>query len=495
MAGLLLVVIAGLTVGVLLFTLVAGALSAAAERQQTRQERWSALLQQLGLAVEVVEPDHLTGQALLQGSSVQAKLKLDHTRRGNITESIVRSTVVSSSAAVSRCLQLSGDEPWANPLVEESQLFCGDPRFDGRLQLESLDAYACAALSHAARDLLAPLLEQGCRVEDGKVRSEMTTQQTGWQQEEEALPPLEQQLRSALELTRALSVTPEQLHERLAHNALHDPSRKLRLLNLRFLVAAETKTPPRLLASTARALLSDQHLPIRVLAAAQLGAEGHGALRALAADSRLEHELRLQAVQALGNSQVPDLAGLKGLLLSPRPAAIHCAALAALPPSARALVEAVVSHTRSEHDSVRAAAARALGVLALPTTEPVLVGLLSDDSSHVQHASAQALGAFGSVAVVQHLLPLAQTLFDTQLRQAARAAVGNIQSRLGDVEAGRVSLAEPRALAGAVALADYAAARVGELALSDELACAGELSLSNTGGEAAEQAQRSTAPR
>ena len=104
---------------------------------------------------------------------------------------------------------------------------------------------------------------------------------------------LQQQLRSALELTRALSVTAEQLHERLAHNALH-PSRKLRLLHLRFLAAPEPNTPPQLLASTARALLGDPHLRIRVLAATQLGAGGHDVLRALAGDSQLEQELHEQ---------------------------------------------------------------------------------------------------------------------------------------------------------------------------------------------------------
>lgn len=476
MGALLVLGIGGLTVGVLLFTAVAGVLSSSAEQRRSRQERWSALLQQLGLKVDVVDEHHVTGQALLEGSEVQTEVKVDYGERGHVAWSpvtrslqaqpnaVVRSTLVSSNAAVPRRLQLHHDEPWARPLVEESDLSCGDPRFDGRVKLESLDAHACAALSLAARDLLAPLLEQGCRVEDGNVSVEWTTPLSFWSGEE-PLPPLEQQLRSALEITRALSVTAEQLPERLAHNAVHDPSRKLRLLNLRFLVAPETRTPPPLLASTARALLADQHLPIRLLAAAQLGAEGQRVLRALAADSQVEHDLRVQAVQALGKSREPDLAGLKGLLESPRPAVIHIAALAALPPSARALSEAVVSHTRSEHESVREAAARALGVLALPATEPVLLGLLADDASPVQRASAQALGAFASVAAVEHLLPLAEALFDTQLRQAARAAVASIQSRLGDVEAGRISLAGPRELAGAVALAQHAA-RTGELALS-----------------------------
>jgi hypothetical protein len=75
------------------------------------------------------------------------------------------------------------------------------------------------------------------------------------------------------------------------------------------------------------------------------------------------------------------------------------------------------------------------------------------------------------VAAVEQLLPLTQALLDSQLRQAARNAVGNIQSRLGDVEAGRVSLAEAVGLEGALALADDAAVRIGELSLSaDEVA-------------------------
>jgi len=98
----------------------------------------------------------------------------------------------------------------------------------------------------------------------------------------------------------------------------------------------------------------------------------------------------------------------------------------------------------------------------------VLIQLLSDSSLEVQHASAESLGAVGSVAAVAPLLPLAGGLGRAQLRQAARAAIGRIQSRLGEVEAGRLSLAEERPLAGAVALADASAVRVGELSLADD---------------------------
>jgi HEAT repeat protein len=108
----------------------------------------------------------------------------------------------------------------------------------------------------------------------------------------------------------------------------------------------------------------------------------------------------------------------------------------------------------------------------------VLIALLSDASADVQRASAEALGGFGSVAAVEPLLPLAEGFGRSQLRQAARGAIGRIQSRLGNVEAGRVSLADDQELAGAVDLADTAATRVGELSLVQE--AASELEVAET---------------
>ena len=76
----------------------------------------------------------------------------------------------------------------------------------------------------------------------------------------------------------------------------------------------------------------------------------------------------------------------------------------------------------------------------------------------------------GSVAAVAPLLPLAEGLGRPRLRGAARAAIGRIQSRLGNVDAGRVSLAQEQELVGALELADTAAVRVGELSLAQDVA-------------------------
>jgi hypothetical protein len=53
------------------------------------------------------------------------------------------------------------------------------------------------------------------------------------------------------------------------------------------------------------------------------------------------------------------------------------------------------------------------GARANPRTEAQFLELVSDGSSHVQHASTEALGVFASVAAVEPLLPLARNLLDS----------------------------------------------------------------------------------
>jgi hypothetical protein len=138
------------------------------------------------------------------------------------------------------------------------------------------------------------------------------------------------------------------------------------------------------------------------------------------------------------------------------------------------LWDAVVKYTSIQHAAVRAAAARALARLvhdpeSRGTAEQLLLGLLSDEAEGVQCESAEALGAIGTVGMVEPLLGHTHGAGRGRLRQAARGAIAQIQARLGDVEAGRVSLSEGSDLQGAVDLVDTSCAlRVGELSLSDE---------------------------
>ena len=201
-------------------------------------------------------------------------------------------------------------------------------------------------------------------------------------------------LRSMLNLAQSLSVTPDSLHQRLAQNAIHDPSPGVRLQNLRFLADPSTLSPEPLLATTGQALLEDPNPRVRLLAAQLAGARGHAALAALAAAQQLELGLRVAAVTALGRPPVPALGALRALLALATPPELLCEALSVVGQRGlKPLADAALGCVASEHETVRAAAANALAALAYREAEPELIALLSDASAEVQQKSAEALGA------------------------------------------------------------------------------------------------------
>ncbi len=129
----------------------------------------------------------------------------------------------------------------------------------------------------------------------------------------------------------------------------------------------------------------------------------------------------------------------------------RAAILAAGATAHAALAPSIASHAGNDASSVVEAVARALGQLVHRESEPVVVKLLEHEGNEVRVAAAQALGTLGTVAAVEPLL--AQTsgvLKDATLKRAAQQAISSIQSRLGPVEMGRLSLLEPGPLAGAL---------------------------------------------
>lgn len=436
----------------------------AVDNENARRRRifhgWRAAAREAGLDVQQLGERESRAQGVLQEVRVQANLKLEYENEHNV----YRSYVWAKSASLPRHLSLQRDSALRSVArwMEGQDVPIGDPAFDDLIELPAVDAHVCAALCYRARGQLTKLLGWGGSVQDGMVVCSST-----WSMEHNR--SLSLLLRSVASLARLLSVPLGKVPQRLADNALNDPAPEVRLQNLRFLVASDTRSPPDLVASTAASLLADAHAPVRLMAAGHAGEPGHAVLRALAADTKLDRSLRVQAVESLGRHPLPDLEGLRAVLVSPHPPELIVAALAVIGWSDdAALLEAVLGCARSEHDSVRAEAARVLGRMGARQAEPLLIQLLADAASDVQQASAEALGVFGSVAAVEPLLPLAESLVRPRLRQAARGAIGRIQSRLGDVEAGRLSLSDRHDLAGAVDVVDTSALRVGEVSLAEE---------------------------
>lgn len=445
---------------------------AEANRRARSFANWQAAARTLGLHFSGAESgsadDTRSITGVLNGAPVRADFRREVVRTGKNRKIVDKTTVGSGGPGrIPATLSLRRDSTFRSlgrfvQGGEDKKI--GDEPFDEAVEVSEMDAWVCAALSEEARQQLADLLSRGGEIRDGTLWLETTdaaADDPAW------LPGM---LQFFAQLGQRLTVTSDSLHQRLAHNAMHDRSPSVRLQNFQFLAEPSTATLLPLLISTARELLADDHVPVRLAAAVHLDSEGSSVLDALACNPRVETALRVQALRELGARGGPGLELLLTKLLGSSSPELVCAALAII--AARhleALSAAVVKCAANEHAEVRVAAATALGSLAANAAEPVLIRLLSDSSSEVQRASAESLGRVGSVAAVEPLLPLAERLGRAQLRQAARGAIGRIQSRLGNVEAGSLSLADDHELAGALDIAEEpAAVRIGQVSLADD---------------------------
>jgi len=105
-----------------------------------------------------------------------------------------------------------------------------------------------------------------------------------------------------------------------------------------------------------------------------------------------------------------------------------------------AFLDRVVGLAEGSGDPLAEAVAHALGEIGGPREEPVLLGLLTRHATPVRRAAAVALGNVGTIGAVEPLLPFTKWILTPDLETAAQEAIARIQARLGNPEAGRISL-------------------------------------------------------
>jgi HEAT repeat protein len=255
--------------------------------------------------------------------------------------------------------------------------------------------------------------------------------------------------------------------ERLAANAQRDPDAAVRLQNL-LLLARENPEEPRTV-ELLRAACSDASPLIRLRAAKELRAEGHGVLLELA-ESTEDDALCAQAVSSLDRAlPFERAAAILGVALRRRRLETARACLEVLGRcGAAGAVDELVKVLVREHGELAVAAASALGVAGRPEAEPSLIAALGREPMDLQVAAAQALGRAGSAAAV---LPLKEAAGrSAELRRATRQAIAEIQVRLQGASPGQLSLAGSE-----VGQLSMAQAEAGQVSLAPETG--GELSL------------------
>lgn len=371
---------------------------------------WPTLGRELGL--EYVPPGGGSGGQLLVGSLGELGASVSELALTNGPDR-------DESSGVALELDSRGRIPGAVTLRAENRLdgvrkalsgqdvLVGDVEFDAQAHVQGPEDAVLAALREPARRAILPLLTGNrATVKDGVLRVELYGAVDG---------ELVKRMLSGMATTaRALCVP--SVPEALADGARTDPNPEVRLRSLQALLKAwrEHEAAKR----AARAAIIDANPRARLAAARLLGDEQAAtALKALADDASVPAEVRVGALETL---------------LELRP---------------EFLAESLRGWAADE--GLAAPAARALGTLGDSLAEPVLVALLDHPQQAARAAAVEALGAIGSVKVVE---PLTRLLEDRALASPARDAIRKIQARLGDADAGRLSVAPERDPCGAVSL-------------------------------------------
>jgi HEAT repeat protein len=308
------------------------------------------------------------------------------------------------------------------------------------------------------RSLLRANAECYLEIAGGEIRAEMFDSEVPF-----ILPLL-------LELGRRFAQKRD-LVQCLLENARRDPAAGVRINQMLLLVREHARDPRT--AAVLRAACSDPSPRVRLWTAQTLGDEARGVLRELT-ESTEDDDCSAQALGLVGRElpfeRTTAILGraLDGRRLRTARACVEILGLsgdaAAADPLAKVLAQ--------EEGELAAAAAVSLGKLASPAAEPPLIQAMEHESPEVQAAAAAALGHVGSAAAVLPLKEMAEgSRFGRDLRQTARQAIAEIQSRLPGATPGQLSLAG--AETGQLSLAQDEA---GQLSLA--LDQGGQLSLS-----------------
>jgi HEAT repeat protein len=326
----------------------------------------------------------------------------------------------------------------------------GDPVFDSAALVQGPLLEVRALFDATTRSAARTALEAfaSLRVESGRLTADCDGATGG------ARPRLvASDLQILLDLGRRLRA-PETPVSRLAQIAHADPVDTVRAVALRTLTEVEPRRPET--SEALRAALGDASPALRLQAARALGDDGASTLLALADDFAVEDALGAEALAVLGDRLTVEQARpiLQRAGVTSR-AACARAALAAVARGGAAEVSTIADVLAHSSEPIQAAAATALGTLAVASAIAPLRSALRSQSIVVAAAAARALGTLASATEVAPLREAEARGGD--LGRAAREAIAAIKSRLTGATPGQVSLA---GASGEVSVVDAADGRV-----------------------------------
>lgn len=385
----------------------------------------------------------------LQTLVKRERVHVDVRRREQGGRQIFNTLVRVKAPPVAAALTIRGESRWTRvrKLVNGEDVLVHDEDFDRRVHVQGDVATVVSLLDESIRSALLLLVERdGGELEGGELRVELP----GVVKDSRRLAAVVENL---VALRKAMTVDARVIDDRLAQNATHERRAEVRLRNLELLVVRDGKGP--LTRTTATKLLRDRDGRVR-LAAARLLLDGdsfhalgelvqshsHPALREEALALLLEYWSYGQCRPLI---EVALRTGTPGLGVIALGAVVRARDASHLPLVARC--------AGRDDPKLTAGAAHALGELGDASHEQILLPLLARESDEVKLAAVRALGLIGTVASVEPLLPLTSGLrLPGAVKEAARDSIRRIQSRIGPVESGRLSLIGEHESSGGLSL-------------------------------------------
>lgn len=337
-----------------------------------------------------------------------------------------------SGPSIRESLKLS-KEGFLSGVLGGRDIEIGCPSFDANTYISSYsrnsEAEVAALLDSTTRKLVSQhVVGEGAKVSGGEITHSKTN----------AIKEVPRLVKGFVLLARRLDIQPSEIPARLSANALKDPLSSVRLRNLTLL--QERFRSSEVAASTSTALLDDSHPSIRLAAAMFLGSEGLRVVREIAETRRALIDVRIKALQHLERAARPeDLIEIASTLLTENDLRLKRMGISSLGGlKHRPSLQSIIALLGTEDDATTLVIIKAIENIGDSSAEAALIGLLDHPNNRVKIAAIEALAKVGTITAVEPLHGLTRRL---GLKRSARVAIDSIQSRLGDVESGRLSLA------------------------------------------------------
>ena len=346
----------------------------------------------------------------------------------------------------------------------QAKIRIGEPKFDAAVKITGQEEEVLALLDSETRDpLVQAVASGGSTVKDGRICLML-------QEMDDAADRLD----GLIDLGQRLTLLRMEIPGRLVRNAASDPLPSVRLRNLE---ALQEKYPDcEDLPDVSRLMLKSEDPELRFAGARSLETEGLPAARELVLSDAAGDDLRRRALEwFLRQASREQISAVMAQLVENPPPALLPLLVEELEqhPLPPLLIQLLAAMDLLSDEMVLALA-RAAAWRPGGASEEILLRLLGRDNVEIRIEAAKALGQIGTARAVEPLLALTTGLLASpSVKEAAREAVARIQSRLGDAEAGRLSLAVPAEGEGALSL-PVEERPGGELSLPPREAISGE---------------------